>query len=155
MLENEKISRSIFKKYSNEFNIISLFKPNRYSNIFLYDLSPIEWAEILKNASLVFTNYFHGTLISLTQNTPVFSIDLSNYSYPYEGKLPDLMVQRFNLSKLFVYGNDWESKESSVFLTADKILQKEISFDFPACLSNERKSFDAFLKILNNKIKLN
>ncbi len=153
MLEDEEISKKIKNKYGGIFKIVSLFKPNKFADIFLYDLSPVEWALVLKNSKLVFTNYFHGTLISLTQNTPVFAIDLSGYSDPYEGKMPDLM-SRLGLTEYFVNGYEWESREKIVFSLADKLLKNRDETNFGKVLNYERKTYEKFNEILKNDLDL-
>ena len=153
MLEDEEISKKIKNKYGGNFKIVSLFKPNKFADIFLYDLSPVEWALVLKNSKLVFTNYFHGTLISLTQNTPVFAVDLSGYSDPYEGKMLDLM-SRLGLTEYFVNGYEWESREKTLFSLADKLLENQSETNFGEVLNRERNTYDKFNEILKKDLDL-
>ena len=94
MLEDQEIAKEVYERYSKIYTVVSLFKKNKYSDKFLYDLTPVEWALVLKCAKVVVTNYFHGTLVSLGQGTPTIVVDLSNYDEPYEGKLDDLVCHR-------------------------------------------------------------
>ncbi len=102
MLPNEKFTAEIYERFRDRYTIVSAFKKNRYSDVFLYDLNPFEWAWLLKHASLVITSYFHGTLLGLVQGTPVIALDYSGMNIdPYEGKLKDLMERRFELDDMY------------------------------------------------------
>lgn len=152
MLEDQEISKEIREKYSNTYKIVTLFKKNKYADRFLYDLSPIEWALIIKNATLVVTNFFHGALIALTQNVPVIVIDLSNYNEPYEGKLKDLLERRFELPELYVKKSEWKNKEEEIFKTAEYAIQGFYNKKIINGVQNEKKSFEIFKNKINELI---
>lgn len=112
MLPDSDFTRKIKEHYSGKFQIITLFKPSKDAQYYLYDLNPFEWTMVLSNASVVITSYFHGTLLALRQGTPVISIDLSNYNdKDYEGKLKDLLQKRLNLPEFYVNGDDMNNDE--------------------------------------------
>lgn len=117
MIQNEEISRVIYEQYNKDFDIISLFINNRFSDCFLGDLTPVEWSMVLKYAKVVVTSYFHGTLLSLQQNVPVLVVDVSHYNGEYEGKLKDLMVFRLNLSELYFSIEDLKINEQIILNT--------------------------------------
>lgn len=157
MLESQEISKKIYQRYSREYTIVSLFKKNKISDRFLYDLTPIEWALFIKNSAFVVTNFFHGTLLALTQNVPAMAVDLSGYDIPYEGKLKDLMVRRLNLPELYVKGSDWNSKEPELFNVIDNCIQGKYTEKIERAVYNERQSFAEFenklMQKLNSKMK--
>lgn len=101
MLLDENINKTIKERYGRDFQIVSLFKTSKYVDVFLNDLNPFEWASFLSDVSIVFTQYFHGTLLTLKNNKPVIVIDCSNYSGEYEAKLKDLIMKRLNLHELY------------------------------------------------------
>lgn len=148
MLEDKDISKRIYEKYSANYTIVSLFKQNKYSDAFLYDLTPVEWALVIKKSVLVVTNFFHGTLLALTQNIPAISVDLSGYEMPYEGKLKDLMECRLNLAELYVKNNEWIFKESEIFDVADNCLRGNYKKKIVNAIEKERQSFYEFEKRL-------
>ena len=111
MMEEQTIATDIYNKYHKEYTIISLFKKNKKSNAFLYDLSPVEWSLVISGANLVVTNFFHGALLALKQNVPALVVDMSKYEYPYEGKLFDLMCRRLMLPELYIKQEDWQKKK--------------------------------------------
>lgn len=101
MLLDENISKMIYDKYHEYYKIVSLFKNNKYSDVFLYDLNPFEWAYVIKKASLVVTSYFHGMYLSMVQNTPSIMIDLSHYANEYESKFYDLIYTRIGVPDIY------------------------------------------------------
>lgn len=158
MLENQEIAKEVYERYSKEYTIISLFKKNKYSDMFLYDLTPVEWALVLKYAKLVVTNFFHGTLVSLGQGTATIVVDLSNYDKPYEGKLDDLVCHRLGLPELYVKGADWNTKKCEMFNTMNLCLNEEFNSRINNSMKVESEEFDKFYKymstfVLNNKGK--
>ena len=160
MLEDKDISKKIYQRYSDQYTIVSLFKQNKYSDAFLYDLTPVEWALVIKKSVLVVTNFFHGTLLALTQNIPVIVVDLSGYEMPYEGKLKDLMERRLNLAELYVKKNEWNLKESEILDAADKCIQGNYKEQIVKAIDKERQSFYEFetclkaeLGVYNNEDK--
>ena len=152
MLEDKDISKKIYQRYSDQYTIVSLFKKNKYSDAFLYDLTPIEWALVIKNSLLVVTNFFHGTLLALTQNIPVIVVDLSGYEMPYEGKLKDLMERRLNLAELYVKKNEWNLKESEMLDAADKCIQGNYKERIVNEIDKERQSFYEFETCLKTEL---
>ena len=144
MLEDQEISEKFYNKYSFDYEVISLFKKNKYADTFMYDLSPIEWALVLKNATLVITNFFHGTLLALTQNVPTIVVDLSEYDKPYEGKLKDLMETRFNVPELYVKKSDWDKRQEELLITADKCIEGKYKKVIVNGIHKEGQSFNVF-----------
>lgn len=149
MLENQEIAKEVYDRYSKEYTIISLFKKNRYSDMFLYDLTPVEWALVLKYAKLVVTNYFHGTLVSLGQGTATIVVDLSNYDKPYEGKLDDLVCHRLGLPELYVKGAEWNTKKCEIFDTMNLCLGEEFNSRINDSMKVESEGFDEFYKYMS------
>lgn len=153
MLPDGKISESIHEKYAKEYVVITLFKPSKDADFYLYDLNPFEWAAVLSEASLVVTSYFHGSLLSLVQNTPVISVDYSNYSdTPYEGKLKDLFERRLSLPELYFDESAENNDELLLRLlnVADAGLRGEFADRISGAVQIESKSGCAFFEYLKN-----
>lgn len=101
MLKKREIGKLIKELYGKEYNIISIVNNNKYSDCYIYDLTPFEWSKIFKYAKLTVTDYFHGTLLSLKNNIPVISIDMSNYKDKYESKIKDLLYRKLKLMDFY------------------------------------------------------
>lgn len=152
MLEDQEIAKEVYECYSKIYTVVSLFKKNEYSDKFLYDLTPVEWALVLKCAKVVVTNYFHGTLVSLGQGTPTIVVDLSNYDEPYEGKLDDLVCHRLELPELYVKKADWILNKKEIFETMDLCLDGKFNSRINNAMNIESKTFEQFHEYLKKII---
>ena len=152
MLEDQEIAKEVYERYSKIYTVVSLFKKNKYSDKFLYDLTPVEWALVLKCAKVVVTNYFHGTLVSLGQGTPTIVVDLSNYDEPYEGKLDDLVCHRLELPELYVKKADWILNKKEIFETMDLCLDGKFNSRINNAMNIESKTFEQFHEYLKKNI---
>nr|WP_295269208.1 polysaccharide pyruvyl transferase family protein [uncultured Blautia sp.] len=153
MLQDEKISRMVYNRYHDNYVIVSTFMNNPCSDVFLYDLTPIEWCLILKDASAVVTNYFHGTLLSLEQGVPTMVIDLSNYTGVYEGKLSDLMKKRLELPDLYFLSDEINNSPSTFFEIFDRCLEGDFKNQINVKVLEEASTFADFEK--NLKVIIN
>ncbi len=155
MLPDGQFTKAIYENYSKEYQIITLFKPSIHSDYYLYDLNPFEWAAVLSKASLVITSYFHGTLLALKQNTPVICVDYSNYNAPYEGKLKDLLLTRFNLHELYFESSTISNQETQklAFETINQALNSEFNSRINNAVLSESLAFEKYIDILRGKLE--
>lgn len=155
MTQNDRVSKEIYDHYRNKYLIISLFKPNRYSKVFMYDLNPFEWVAVLAYSKMIVTSYFHGTLFGLVQDKPVIVVDESRYNDPYEGKLRDLMNRRLLLGELYFQAEELSSTEChEKFLS---VVEEALSGNFDkrikVSVMNERKQYDTFAEFMRENIQ--
>lgn len=101
MTADEKIVKPIYELYKDKCEFVSLYVANPMVNKFISNLSPLEWAGVFKYAKLTITEYFHGTLLSLKNHTPVISVDRTNLSNEYSGKIRDVLHDRMQLKEMF------------------------------------------------------
>jgi hypothetical protein len=102
------------ERFSKDYQIITLFKPSKDADHYLYDLNPFEWAMVLSGAAAVVTSYFHGALLSFRQNTPALVADFSDYNDGnYESKLKDLLFARLELPECYFEGQYLHTEEYS------------------------------------------
>lgn len=157
MAPDSALTKSIAQKYKRDYKIVSVFKNSKYADCFLYNLNPFEWASVLKNAACVVTSYFHGTLLSLIQGTPVIALDYSEYtSNKYEGKLRDLMVSRLELSELFYegeYANEF-SDDISFWNTFDALLLGSYCDRIADAVEKEKAEFEQFSEQISNILQI-
>ena len=84
---------------SLNLKIINLSPRAKYASISefkqKYDIGPKEFISYIKNANLVITNSFHGTVFSILEKTPLFSVILDTNK-------PDFRRQNlFSITKLY------------------------------------------------------
>ena len=156
MMEDQDIATDVYNNYHKEYTILSLFKKNKKTDAFLYDLSPVEWSLVIGGANLVVTNFFHGTLLAVKQNVPVLVVDMSKYEDPYEGKLYDLMCRRLALPELYVKQQEWQEKKKVMLSLSDDCLKGVFDKRIADGVEKEGKSFETFInKLLGIKEHFN
>ena len=159
MAPNSNMIKEISKRYGNEYKIVSVFVKSAYSDYYIADLNPFEWTVVLKQAAMVITSYFHGTLLSLVQGTPAIVLDYSEFcDEQYEGKLKDLMVTRFELSELYYDKSEAENfvGENDFYHIIDKLLSDEYEKRISDAVKKESETVNNFIKLLkvaNNQKK--
>lgn len=103
-----KLARDIV---GNEYQLVAVYEPNKYADFFLPELSPFEWACIFSFFAVTFTHFFHGTLLSLRNLTPVFAVEVgtSAYAQRVDTKIRDLL-KRLDLTDFYYLKAELESK---------------------------------------------
>ena len=151
MLMNENYGAFVRKYYGENVQIVALMDGNRNADIYLYDLSPFEWAHVFRFGSFLITDYFHGTIFGLKNNIPVLSIDSSGYtdaSVGYESKAKDLLCTRLNLPFIYVNKNELSGDLGySVFSDCMAAIEKKFCVkELEERMSREASSFEKFAK---------
>jgi len=136
--------------YSDEYTFVYVFEAPKGEKNFLFDLSPFEWAEVLGNASVVITRYFHGALLSLAHGVPIVVVDYSGYFGDYESKLKDLMEKRLQLSEFYFnksYAENFSLKDHPEFrIMLDSMLNGNYRQRIDSAVEKEKKCFNAFFE---------
>lgn len=153
MAPDSRMIQEIGKRYGNEYKIISVFTRSLYSDHYVADLNPFEWAVVIKHAAMVVTSYFHGTLLSLVQGTPAIVLDYSGYcDEQYEGKLKDLMVTRFDLPELYFDKSEADNFAGgdSFYQTVDALLGGGYEKQINDAVKRESGTLNGFIEILRS-----
>jgi len=145
--ESELLHR-VYEKYKTNYNIYSVFVNSGVCDGFLYDLNPFEWACVLGDASAVITRYFHGTLLSLVQETPTVVLDYSGFNEGYVPKYLDLLNDRFGLPE-FYYKKSFAisfNDEEDFYDQFNNMLSGSFQKAIHNSVLKERKSMDCFME---------
>lgn len=102
MTPDASIASFVKTKLEDDFQIVSVFTGNKIFTDTVYNLTPFEWASLFSLAEFTITEYFHATILSLLNDTPVLAIDKLSNTSGYEGKIYDLMHRRLNLPELYL-----------------------------------------------------
>ena len=110
------------EKYKDTHKVISVFSNTGAEDIYMYDLNPLEWSLVFGLCDITLTNFFHGTLLSIRNSTPVISIDHTKFGSEYKGKMQDVL-ERMDMNDRFftlekARGDEWQS----VLAKAEEIL---------------------------------
>lgn len=99
LMASDCLGYEIKKHYRNKIQLIALYQPNKNADVYLYDLTPFEWAHIFSLFKVTVTHFFHGTMLSLVNHTPAIPIEFTSaFSSVYKTKIRDLM-DRVGLSE--------------------------------------------------------
>ncbi len=139
--------------YGKKYQIVALYEYIKDADVNLYDLSPYEWAYAFRFFKLTFTTYFHGTLVSLRNGTPVICIALqTEFAKKHTPKTLDVLT-RLGLENWY-FESDYKSLNIDLIKqTADDFLQNDYKKQILAAMDNEAKSYTLFKKHLENTIK--
>lgn len=88
---NEKLGKLARSIFGDLVQYVGLYVPNKYCDVNLLNLEVLEWAAAFGLFSLTFTTFFHGTMLSLMNSTPVMSFDY----------LPETELQHTKLHELY------------------------------------------------------
>ena len=153
MVQDSEMIKAVSDRYGKEYKIVSVFVKSAFSDYYVDDLDPFEWTVVLKQAALVVTSYFHGTLLSLVQGTPTVVFDYSCYcDEQYEGKLKDLMVTRLGLPELYHDKSEAEHFEgdASFYGKMDELLAGGYEKRIGEAIEKERSALDRFMELLRS-----
>ena len=148
MMGTDTMGEMIRKMYGNQFQIVSLFQYTKAADVNLYDLSPFEWAYMFRFFEVTFTTYFHGTLVSLRNGTPVISIALINdYSKKHMTKVEDFLL-RVGLHDCY-FSTDYKTQNlDAIKAKADYFLANDTRQKIVQKIDAEAKTFLPFLDAL-------
>ena len=170
IMANDLIGYEIKKKYKNKIQLISLFEPNKYADIHLYDLSPFEWAKVFSFFKVTLTHFFHGTMLSLVNGVPVIPIEFVNeFSSKNKTKIKDVMERLDLLSWRFeadyrnhsfiqkVLQKSHLKKDSSLWNPVCELIDDFLVSDYRELIKSrlfeESKSYGNFYDALKSNIK--
>lgn len=153
MTADENIIKPIYEKYSEECEFISIYLHNPLIHKFIANLSPLEWAGLFKFGVLTVTEYFHGTLLSLKNSTPVISIDRSS-AKNNNTKIKDVLLTRLKLSEMYYEINSIGTKEyeERVFSYIDSILNDEYENNIDIAINKEKEAAASFIQCMKEKL---
>lgn len=75
VMGNEKFGKLARDIFGDSVQYVGLYVPNKYCDANLLNLEVLEWAAVFDMFDLTITTYFHGTMLSLVNHTPVLSFD--------------------------------------------------------------------------------
>lgn len=91
--------KMIKQYFKDTVQIVAVFEPNKYADFYLDDLNPFEWARVFSLFDITLTHFFHGTMLSLINGTPVIAVEVANsYNKNHVTKIKNILT-RTNLLK--------------------------------------------------------
>lgn len=144
MIHNVELARNIIKTYSKDFNFISLYDYHHGTKGFAV-LDPFEWIQAIAGADGLITNYFHGMVFAIKNNTPFIIFESRTISNIRYSKSYDLLKRNGLEKHFFMSANAKEQSLREVGTFLADIISGKAESDFQVVCENERKLFLPFL----------
>ncbi len=103
-----KLAKSIF---GNSVQYVALYASNHLCDVSLVDLTVLQWTTAFSFFDITFTTYFHGTMFSLVNLTPVISLDYLPETTEQITKLHELYSKRLDLPGFYHRGKQYFGKD--------------------------------------------
>ena len=167
MMAGASVGYEIKKHFGKKIQLVSVYEPNPYADVYLHDLTPFEWAYVFSFFKTTATHFFHGTLLTLVNHKPVTSIEFeSTYSAVNTTKIKDVLTRLGLLQWRFSadYRNDsivkkvmkkyhlWSDKKlwAGVIRHIDDTIENDYSELVSSRMAEEAKSYLSFKEALEN-----
>ncbi len=142
MLDDKKLYERLYSQLAGKYELISVFHRLKGS-ICVPDLDQFQWLEVIKNADLVISSFFHGICFSIVNSTPFIAVGTDNK----RSKLDELLLGT-DLENRYIHGKELNSTDW-IGVTQNAM----IPVDTRSFVENERKNFDVFLEKLRKEDK--
>ena len=134
----------LHSRYGAKYQIISLYSYNRYADIpYVADLTPQEWSTIFGLFRLTVSKYFHGSMFSLLNRTPVLAVGAEKKIAGLPNKVEDAF-ERLGISDWYTNSNEivWPDFMNK----ADELLTDPQEERMDAGIKRELQSADTFFE---------
>ncbi len=153
MSPDTAIGLAIVDKYSATHNVVSLFVQNKAIKHHCGLLTPFEWANVFGCAEITVTEYFHASIFSLLNGTPIVSIDKLGRNQGYEGKIHDLLFTRLNIPEFYINSDDIaDGGIEKIISSIEKVMVDNYSERIATAIELEKQSYTIFRNTLKENI---
>lgn len=145
VMGNEKLGKLARAIFDGKAQLVGVYVPNRYCDVFLSDLEVPEWAALFGLCRLTVTTFFHGTMLSLVNRVPVQSFDYLPETERQHTKLHEL-YDRLGLEKMYYRGKrDYGAEDlQTIRANALALFEHPPTDEIAAALEREGKSYASF-----------
>ena len=154
MASEDVVGKPLRNRLHPAAQMVALYTPNRWADAFLYDLTPFEWAKVFSLFGATVTHFFHGTLLSLVNGTPVFPIEVrSAYTDSYQTKIKDVL-KRLELLQWYRQldnGGIIRRGAKKIGLSVHSRLWNEVSEDVLSVLSHRSTNTEMILSAVKRE----
>lgn len=148
---DEWLAKDIKKYFSKEFQLVSVYTYNPYADVCLPNLSPFEWSKVFSFFDVTITHFFHGTLLSLKNNTLTIPIERETpYSRKFDTKIKDVMTRLGLLDYYFTYNQLNATNWEEVLYSIKSNKKTRFSDKIENAIRSESKTADIFFDKLKD-----
>lgn len=151
VMGNEKLGRLARAIFGGKAQLVGVYVPNRFCDVFLPDLEAPEWAALFGFCRLTVTTFFHGTMLSLVNRVPVLSFDYLPETEQQHTKLHEL-YDRLGLEKMYYRGKREYSGEDLKAIEANalSLFEHPPAAQIAAALEREAESYASLHAFIRN-----
>jgi hypothetical protein len=153
MMGTKQMLKMIRRMYGKKYQVVALYEYVAGADVNLYDLEPYEWAYVFRYFKMTFTTYFHGTLLSLRNGTPVICIALNTeFAKVHTPKTLDILL-RIGYPQWY-FTTDYKTLNlEAIKKQADDFLLNDYRQSILDVMDEEARSFENFHTSLQQYIK--
>ena len=138
-----------YRMFGDSVYYVGLYEPHPKCDANLLDITVLEWASSFGLFDLTITTFFHGTMLSLVNHTPVFSFDYLPETDKQFSKLHELYL-RLDLPGFYYRDKAEYSNEdiNEMSLLAKKLIKNPPKQKIAEELKKESASCESFFEFL-------
>ena len=155
IMGGNEMGKMIRSFWGDKYQIVAVYYPNQYADVYLPELTPFEWAVVFSFLKITITRYFHGTIYSLKNGTPTNSIDdWSLGESDQYSKLEDVLI-RTDLKSHYFKASEMrtESGRKKIKESAEKFITEPDSNETVSGLEKESRYYKEFETALGLQIE--
>ena len=147
------LAKQVRTNLGNDYQYVAVYSWNNYSDFYMDELTPFEWALAFKFFNATFTHFFHGTLFSLKNHVITFAIEKrTQYALRYKTKIVDVL-DRLDMANIHFFDDELNTNNWNVIKqTVENGINEEYISKIENGISKEVKSSDSFFEAIRNFI---
>ena len=152
IMGNDKMLKMVRSFYGKKYQIVSLYNYLPGADVQLCDITPMEWAYVFRYFKLVFTTFFHGTMLSLRNGTPLICIALeTEFAKKHTPKTLDVL-SRLGFEDWYFKTDFRDQNYDLIRKKADELIEAQPRAEILEKLDKEAESYNSFKLALENSI---
>lgn len=145
---SQKLAAQIKECYGDQYQTVSLYSYNKYADIpYLCDLTPQEWSIVFGLFDLTVSKYFHGSMFSLLNRTPVLAVGAEKSISGLPNKVEDAFA-RLGISNWYYSASSSEIDWNQFMNQADELLHHSQTDKISSGIERELQSAESFFERL-------
>lgn len=146
---NSIIGKLAYDIFGDSVQYVGIYNPIKYANVFLDNLLVLEWASIFGLFSITFTTFFHGTMLSLVNRTPVMSFDYYEGDEEHLSKIEEL-YRRLDLPGYYHKGKrEYDKYDVEILGNIARYMLKTSQYELiDSKIKSESESYNSFYEAL-------
>lgn len=140
-------------EYGKRLQTVAIYSYCKNADIpYVSSLTPQEWSIVFGLFDITISKYFHGTLFSLLNRTPVMSVGAEKKIGTYPNKIEDVLGS-MGLEELYFPARSGKEVNWSAFMERfDALLQHPITDRIEQGIESEQKKADSFFACLDKLV---